>query len=118
MKRMLLRLLMHCFSRSAPSLHLRFKFILLLAYLFVPHPHEARRLWTPDLIQTNGTETVLGESRQLEFWTPSAKTKDYLHMENGQVVPTETWEAISNEDAVLQFGTMLHTNLSVLLSPD
>jgi hypothetical protein len=35
-------------------------------------------------------------------------------MENGQVVPTETWEAISNEDAVLQFGTMLHTNLSVL----
>ena len=88
--------------------------ILLLAYLFVPHPHEARRLWTPDLIQTNGTETVLGESRQLEFWTPSAKTKDYLHMENGQVVPTETWEAISNEDAVLQFGTMLHTNLSVL----
>jgi hypothetical protein len=86
-----------------------------IAYLsVVPHEQPPRRLWKPVIVETNGNETVLGESRQMEFWTPSAKTKDYLHMENGQVVPTETWEVISNDAAVEQFGTMLHSNQSVL----
>jgi hypothetical protein len=88
--------------------------IILIAYLFVPHAEPPRRLWTPVLIETNGNETVLPESRQLEFWTPSARTKDYLHAENSLVVPTETWEVISNDDANEQFGMALHTNLNVL----
>ena len=88
--------------------------IIILAYLFVPRPQQARRLWTPVLIATNGDATILGESRQLEFWTPSFKTKDFLHKENGQVVPTEMWEVISNDDPVVQFGMMLHSNVNVL----
>ena len=35
-------------------------------------------------------------------------------MENGQVVPMETWEAISNNVPVEQFGAMLHSNQAVL----
>ena len=86
----------------------------LVVYLLAQHSEPPRRLWTPLLIDTNGYTIVLPESRQLEFWTPSAKTKDYLHMENGQVVPTEKWEVISNDDVVRQFGSVLHTNTSIL----
>jgi hypothetical protein len=50
----------------------------------------------------------------LEFWTPSAKTKDYLHTEKGAVVPTEQWEVISNDSVVEQFGQVLHTNSYIL----
>lgn len=86
-----------------------------IAYVsVVPHTQPPRRLWKPVIVETNGTATVLGESRQLEFWTPSAKTKDYLHTENGQVIPTESWEVISNENPVQQFGSILHSNQSIL----
>ncbi len=88
--------------------------VILIACIFAPHLPPTQRLWTPVLVATNGDITVLGASRQLEFWTPSAKTKDYLHMEQGQVVPTETWEVISNDDVVRDFGMMLHTNANVL----
>jgi hypothetical protein len=88
--------------------------IVLVAYLFIPRAELPRRLWTPVLVETTGNETILPESRQLEFWTPSAETRNYLHEENGQVVPTETWEVISNDDANEQFGAMLHTNTDVL----
>lgn len=88
--------------------------IVLIVYLFIPHPETPRRLWKPVLIDTNGATMILPESRQLEFWTPSAKTKDYLHTEKGQVVPTETWEVISNDDVVQQFGNILHTNSFIL----
>jgi hypothetical protein len=88
--------------------------IALLAYLFFPHTEAPRRLWKPVLIDTNGVTMILPESRQLEFWTPSARTKDYLHLEHGQVVPTEKWEAISNDDVVQQFGQALHTNSFIL----
>jgi hypothetical protein len=88
--------------------------IAFVAYRLTLNAQPARRLWTPDLVETNGNLLIMGESRQLEFWTPSAKTKDYLHKENGQVVPTEQWEAISNDDPVEQFGMMLHTNSSIL----
>jgi hypothetical protein len=87
--------------------------IAFVAYLNSPRP-EARRLWKPLLIDTNGNSITLPESRQLEFWTPSAKTKDYLHTEKGEVVPTETWQALSNDDPVMQFGNVLHTNSYVL----
>jgi hypothetical protein len=82
--------------------------------LVVSHPAPPRRLWEPVLVATNGDVTVLPESRQLEFWTPSAETKDYLHKENGKVIPMETWEVLSNDDPNVQFGTLLKSNPSVL----
>lgn len=79
-----------------------------------PRVEPPKRLWWPVVVSTNGTESVLGDSRQFEFWTPSVKTKDYLHMEAGKVVDLEKWEVLQNDDAVLQFGTMLHSNKNVL----
>lgn len=73
-----------------------------------------RRLWSPVVVAADGSENVLPDSRQLEFWTPSVKTADYLHKENSEVIDTEKWEVISNEDVVVQFGTLLRSNLSVL----
>jgi hypothetical protein len=66
------------------------------------------------VIQTNGDETVLKDARQFEFWTPSAETRDYLAKEGGQVAASEKWQDISNNDAVLQFGMLLHSNKNVL----
>jgi hypothetical protein len=85
-----------------------------IVYVAVPRSEIPRRLWTPVLIETNGNETILPPSRQLEFWTPSARTRDYLHKENGQVVPSEMWEVISNDEAVEQFGMLLHSSSSVI----
>jgi hypothetical protein len=86
-----------------------------LAYRYAPQRAEpSRRLWWPVVVNTNGSETVLGDYRQFEFWTPSVKTKDYLHGEGGQVVVQEKWEVLPNEDAVLQFGSILHSNKNVL----
>ena len=84
-----------------------------VAYLFVAHPSH-RRLWLPVVIQKNGDETVLGDTRQLEFWTPSAKTRDYLHMDGSEVTAGEKWEVLSNDDTVVQFGMLLHSNANVL----
>jgi hypothetical protein len=89
--------------------------IAFIAYLVIsPKSGQSRRLWMPVVVETNGNQTVMGETRQLEFWTPSARTKDYLPKENGEVVDTEKWEAIPSDDAVLQFGMVLHSNLNVL----
>ena len=79
-----------------------------------PREQPARRLWWPVVVNTNGSETVLGDYRQFEFWTPSVKTKDFLHMDGGQVAGQEKWEVLPNEDAVLQFGSILHSNKNVL----
>lgn len=88
--------------------------IAFVAYRLTLNGQPARRLWMPDWVNTNGDEIAMEESRQMEFWTPSAQTKDYLHKEHGQVVPTEKWEVISNDDPVVEFGKMLHKNSSVL----
>lgn len=88
--------------------------IVFIAYVSGPRPQPARRLWTPMLIDTNGDTLTMGESRQIEFWTPSVETRDYLHKENGRVVPTETWQVISNDDVVRDFGMLLHSNSYVL----
>src|SRR5882724_367153 len=89
--------------------------IAFIAWLVIsPKPAQSRRLWMPVVVETNGAETVLGETRQMEFWTPSAKTKDYVAKEGGQVVTKEKWEVIPGDDAVSQFGMMLHTNANVL----
>ena len=78
------------------------------------HAEPPRRLWLPVVIDTNGRGTVLGETRRLEFWTPSVKTKDYLSKEGGEVTAKDKWQVLPSEDAVLQFGTMLRTNANVL----
>jgi hypothetical protein len=75
---------------------------------------QPRRLWSPVIVETNSTGTILGETRQLDFWTPSAKTGDYLRKEKGDVVPGEKWQIIGGEDAVVQFGNVLHSNSSVV----
>lgn len=90
--------------------------IALVAYFLVQRPRpQPRRLWSPVVVETNGNQTtILGETRQLEFWTPSADTKDYLRKEGGKVIDSEKWEMLTNNDAVFQFGIMLRSNVSVL----
>jgi len=87
-----------------------------IAHLVIsPKPAPVRRLWVPVVVATNGNQaTMMAETRQMEFWTPSAKTGDYLRREGGEVANNDRWQVISNDDAVLQFGMMLHTNVNVL----
>ena len=89
--------------------------IAFVAYLVISSKSApARRLWVPVVVETNGSQTVLGETRQMEFWTPSVKTQDYLHKEGGEVAGSEKWQVIPSDDAVLQFGALLHSNQNVL----
>ena len=89
--------------------------IAFIAYLVIsPHSAPSRRLWVPVVVETNGNQTIMGETRQMEFWTPSVKTKDYLHQEGGKIASNEKWQVIPSDDAVLQFGMVLHSNLNVL----
>jgi hypothetical protein len=78
-----------------------------------PHTELTPRLWIPVVIETNGNQTVLGETRQVEFWTPSAKTQDYLHKVNGEFDHNEKWQVIPSDDVVTQFGMVLHSNQNV-----
>jgi hypothetical protein len=88
--------------------------IAFIAYLVIsPGSGPMRRLWIPIVIETNGNTTVLGETRQLEFWTPSAKTKDYLRKEGGDVNDKEKWQMIPSDDLVEQFGLVVHSNQNV-----
>jgi hypothetical protein len=77
-------------------------------------PPPLRRLWSPIVIETNGNQTALADSRQLEFWTPSAATRDYLRKDGDQIIETERWQALSNDDRVVQFGDLLRSNGAVL----
>lgn len=89
--------------------------IAFIAHLLFAQGAIPRRLWSPVVIDTSGQETVLGDTRQLEFWTPSVQTREYLAKgANGEIADSDRWQVISNEDAVLQFGMMLHTNKNVL----
>ena len=90
--------------------------IVLAVYVLTQHPaQQPRRLWSPVVVGTNGSQrTIMGETRQLEFWTPSADTKDYLRKQGGNIMDSEKWQVISNDDAALQFGLMLHTNQNVI----
>ncbi len=89
--------------------------IAFIAYLVVsPRSAPARRLWMPVVVEANGSQTVLGETRQLEFWTPSARTKDYLGKNGSEVGSKEKWQIIPSDDAVLQFGAVLRSNVNVL----
>src|SRR5580692_4044344 len=85
-----------------------------VAYLLVSNNQPSRRLWSPIVIEANGNETVLGDTRQMEFWTPSVETKEYLAKPGGEIAALDQWQVISNNDTILEFGTVLHTNKSVL----
>jgi len=75
----------------------------------------ASRLWIPVLVATNGNfATIVSETRRMEFWTPSAKTKDYVRKVDGKVDDHEQWQVMPDDEAVLQFGTLLHSNKNVL----
>jgi len=89
--------------------------VVAVVYLLrAPKTEEARRLWTPIVVETNGTQTVLGESRQMEFWTPSARTKEFLAAEGGVIGDKHKWEIIPSDDVALKFGSLLHSNFNVL----
>jgi hypothetical protein len=77
-------------------------------------PGHSRHLWYPVVVEANGTENIVPNSRQLEFWTPSAKTAEFLRRENSEIIDTEKWAVISNEDTVVQFGYLLRSNTGVL----
>src|ERR1051326_3431167 len=87
-------------------------------YLIVPAaPMEtpsARRLWTPLVVTPEGNPMVVPDSLRLEFWRPSSKTKDYLAKDGGTACEAGTWEAIENEEPVMQFGRLLRTDSDVL----
>ena len=89
--------------------------IAFIAWLVIsPKSVQSRRLWMPVVVETNGNQTVMGETRQMEFWTPSAKTKDYLPKEGGKIGDKDKWQVLPNDDAVMQFGLLLHSNMNVL----
>jgi len=87
---------------------------IIVCFFVSPHARLTRRLWIPVVVETNGNQSVLGETRQMEFWTPSVKTKDYLRKYQGEVDGKEKWQVIPNDDVVTQFGTTLHSNKDVL----
>ena len=89
-------------------------FIAYLVWNVAAKPSEApRRLWTPIVVLTNGIQTIQLDTRRMEFWTPSAKTKDYLAKEGGAIRERDRWEVIPSDDAVVQFGMLLHSDPNV-----
>ncbi len=87
-----------------------------IAWLVIsPKSAPPRRLWIATVVATNGNHgTLMAETRRMEFWTPSAKTKDYLRKKDGEVDDNDKWQVIASDDAVLQFGMLLHSNQNVL----
>jgi hypothetical protein len=87
-------------------------------YLIVPSASKetpsSRRLWTPLVVTPEGNPMVVPDSLRLEFWTPSSKTRDYLAKEGGTARDAGTWEAIENEEPVMQFGRLLRSDSDVL----
>src|ERR1700722_5484278 len=90
--------------------------IAFIAHLFIStHSVQAPRLWITAVVATNGNQaTIMADTRRMEFWTPSAKTKDYLSKEGGKIADNDKWQVIPSDAAVLQFGGILHSNANVL----
>ena len=76
-------------------------------------PDSTRRLWLPVIVETNDNTTVLSETRQLEFWTPSIKTRDFLSTNGGGYSDNEKWQVLASEERVKDFGMVLHSNRSI-----
>ena len=91
--------------------------IAFIAYLFLhsspEQSAEPRRVWTPIVIMTNGIQTIQGDMRRMEFWTPSARTKDYVAREGGGVRERDKWEILSSDEPVIEFGKLLRSDSSV-----
>lgn len=84
-------------------------------FTHVTPSHPLRRLWTPTVVTPEGMETALQAGTvRLEFWTPSARTKDHLAGEGGVIRDRDKWEAIASDEPVHQFGALLRTNSNVL----
>jgi hypothetical protein len=75
---------------------------------------EPRRLWLPAVVDTNGGQLVMGETEQMNFWTPSVRTKDYLGKITDPATDPDSWQVLSNDNPLITFGMMLHTNSDVL----
>ncbi len=88
--------------------------IVAAVYLLAPHAARPRRLWVPAVVEKNGSQTIMGETRQMNFWTPSTRTKEYLSKSGAAVSDSDKWQVIASDDLVMQFGMMLHTNGNVL----
>ena len=74
---------------------------------------STRRLWLPVVVETNDVASILGETRQMEFWTPSVRTKEYLSSNGGDYTDKEKWQVLTNDDRVRDFGAMLHSNHAI-----
>ena len=86
----------------------------LACFVFLQRQAEpARRLWLPVVVGTNDSTPILGETHRLEFWTPSAKTKDYLSTNGGSYEDNERWQILTSDDKVNEFGMMLHSNRAI-----
>jgi len=106
----------HCSRKSCCILPwvLIYAIVAVIGYrVFLTHPEANRRLWLPIVVETNNTQGILGETRQMEFWTPSAKTKFYLGKTDGQFNAKEKWQVLDTDDIVTKFGNTLHSNKSV-----
>ncbi len=88
--------------------------IVLVAYFLAPHAPPARRLWVPTVVEANGSQTSMGETRQMNFWTPSARTGDYMTKSGSAAHDPSSWQCIASDEPVMQFGMMLHSNANVL----
>ena len=86
-------------------------------YKLLPEKKTAppRRLWTPLVVNNLNTEMVVPDTLRLEFWTPSAKTKDFVSKEPKDAGDTNrNWEAIESEEMVAQFGQHLRKDTDVV----
>ena len=74
-----------------------------------------RRLWTPLVVNNLNTEMIVPDTLRLEFWTPSAKTKDFVSKEPKDAGDTNRhWEVIESEEMVVQFGQHLRKDTDVV----
>jgi hypothetical protein len=71
-----------------------------------------RRLWTPLVVNNLNTEMLVPDTLRMEFWTPSSKTRDFLGKENNDT--NRSWEAISSEERVMEFGKILRTDPDIV----
>ncbi len=87
--------------------------IVLVVYFLAPHATPARRLWVPIVVEKNGSQTSMGETRQMHFWTPSARTREYMRKSGSAGPDSSSWQAIASDEPVMQFGMLLHSNANV-----
>jgi hypothetical protein len=86
-------------------------------YQLQPEKNAAapRRLWTPLVINNLNTEMIVPDTLRLEFWTPSAKTKEFLSKQPKDDGDTNrNWEIIESEEMVAQFGQHLRKDQDVV----